>query len=79
MSYANFRISQGKFRRKFLNKWRNKCAVTGSSTKEILITSHIVPWSEASNEERYDVQNRILLSSTYDALFDKHLISFDTD
>ena len=43
----------------------------------ILIASHIVPWSEGNDEERLDVENGILLSPLYDALFDKHLISFD--
>ena len=43
----------------------------------ILIASHIVPWSECNDEERLDVENGILLSPLYDALFDKHLISFD--
>lgn len=76
---VNSRIGQGKFRRRVLNKWRNRCAVTGSKSTEILIASHIVPWSEASNKERYDVHNGLLLSPTYDALFDKHLISFDNN
>ena len=42
-----------------------------------MIASHIVPWKDSSDEERRDVNNGILLSPTYDALFDKHLISFD--
>lgn len=76
---VNSRIGQGKFRRKVLNRWRNKCAVTGSNSMEVLIASHIIPWSEATNKERFDVHNGLLLSPTYDALFDKHLISFDDD
>lgn len=36
-------------------------------------------WSESSDRERLDVNNGILLSPTYDALFDKHLISFADD
>jgi 5-methylcytosine-specific restriction protein A len=44
-----------------------------------LIASHIVPWADASHEERLDVHNGILLSPTYDALFDKHLISFENN
>ena len=31
------------------------------------------------DEERLDVENGILLSPLYDALFDKHLISFNDD
>ena len=42
-----------------------------------MIASHIVPWKDSSDKERRDVNNGILLSPTYDALFDKHLISFD--
>ena len=71
------RVGQGLYRRDLLNKLQNKCAVTGADLKEIMIASHIVPWKESSDEERRDVNNGILLSPTYDALFDKHLISFD--
>lgn len=73
------RIGQGEFRRRVLKRWKYQCAVNGSSIKEVLIASHIVPWREATNEERLDVNNAILLSPTYDALFDRNLISFDDD
>ena len=42
----------------------------------ILISSHIVRWSESNDMERLDVENGILLSPLYDSLFDRHLISF---
>ena len=42
-----------------------------------MIASHIVPWRDSNDDERRDVNNGILLSPTYDALFDKHLISFN--
>ena len=71
------RVGQGLYRRDLLCKFQNKCAVTGAELKEILIASHIVPWKDSTDEERRDVNNGILLSPTYDALFDKHLISFD--
>lgn len=73
------RVGQGAYRKSILYRWQFKCAVTGYSKNEILIASHILPWKEASNEERLDVNNGILLSPTYDALFDKHLISFEND
>jgi predicted restriction endonuclease len=41
--------------------------------------SHIVPWRESTDAERLDVENGILLSPLLDALFDKHLISFNDD
>lgn len=73
------RVGQGYFRSQLIEKFENKCAVTGSELHKILIASHIVPWSQATEEERLDVNNGLLLSPLYDALFDKHLISFDKD
>ena len=73
------RVGQGYFRQQVLQRWDGKCAVTGSDVLSILIASHIIPWSEASDYERLDVDNGILLSPLYDALFDKHLISFDDE
>jgi predicted restriction endonuclease len=43
----------------------------------ILIESHILPWANANDNQRLDVYNGILLSPTYDSLFDRHLISFE--
>lgn len=43
----------------------------------MLIASHILPWADADDNQRHDVHNGILLSPTYDALFDKHLITFE--
>lgn len=71
------RVGQGEYRRRILKRWGNKCAANGCSIKEILIASHIVPWRDSTNAERLDVDNGILLSPIYDALFDKHYISFD--
>lgn len=71
------RVGQGEYRQKLLRRWEFKCAVNRSSIKEILIASHIVPWRDSDNKERLDVNNGLLLSPNYDALFDRYLISFD--
>lgn len=71
------RVGQGAYRKSILYRWEFKCAVTNYSKKEILIASHIIPWKDSTNDERLDVNNGILLSPTYDALFDQHLISFE--
>lgn len=71
------RVGQGYYRSQLLEKFNNRCAVTKSGFHSILIASHIVPWSQSTDDERLDVNNGILLSPLYDALFDKHLISFD--
>lgn len=73
------RIGQGAYRKSVLYRWDFKCAVTDHNNSQILIASHIHPWKDSSNDERLDVDNGILLSPTYDALFDKHLISFENN
>ncbi len=71
------RVGQGAYRKRIIHRWEYKCAVTNFNKLDILIASHIVPWSKATDQERLDVNNGLLLSPTYDALFDKHLITFD--
>ncbi|RYY39402.1 MAG: HNH endonuclease [Chitinophagaceae bacterium] len=73
------RVGQGAYRKSILLRWENKCAVTGFPKKEILIASHIHPWKNATDYERLDVENGILLSPVYDALFDRRLISFENN
>jgi hypothetical protein len=73
------RVGQGFYRQQIIEKWGGKCPISGINILSILISSHIVPWSESNDEERLDVENGILLSPLYDSLFDKHLISFDDD
>jgi len=71
------RVGQGAYRKRIIHRWEYKCAVTNFNKLNILIASHIVPWSKATDHERLDVNNGLLLSPTYDALFDKNLITFD--
>jgi 5-methylcytosine-specific restriction enzyme A len=73
------RVGQGAYRKRIIHRWEYKCAVTGFDKLEILIASHIVPWAESTNNERLDVDNGILLSPTFDALFDRHIISFENN
>jgi 5-methylcytosine-specific restriction enzyme A len=73
------RVGQGAYRKRIIHRWEYKCAVTGFDKLDVLIASHIVPWAEANNNERLDVDNGILLSPTYDALFDRQLISFENN
>lgn len=71
------RVGQGEYRQALLDKFEGKCAVTQLGIEEVLIASHIVPWRDSNDLERLDPDNGILLSPNYDALFDKHLISFE--
>lgn len=74
---AKHRIGQGLFKELLLNKYGCKCALCTITTEKMLIGSHIKEWSASSDEEKLDVNNGLLLCAHHDALFDKHLISFD--
>jgi len=73
------RVGQGAYRKGLIHRWENQCAVTGYNDKRLLIASHIVPWRDSEPHERVDLNNGVLLSPTYDALFDRNLISFGDD
>jgi HNH endonuclease len=70
------RKGQGAFRRGLFEKWGG-CSVTGCTVNDVLRASHIKPWRAASDQERLDVSNGLLLIATLDALFDRGLISFE--
>ena len=71
------RIGQGLFRDKLFKKYAGHCVITGLDHPKLLIASHIKPWAASTNEERIQVDNGLLLSATYDRLFDSGLITFD--
>ena len=73
------RIGQGYFKDLLLNKYSCKCALCNIHTPQLLIASHIKAWSESTNTEKLDENNGLLLCAHHDALFDKHLISFDNE
>lgn len=72
------RINQGFFRKLVLTTYRTQCCVTGLNFPDVLRASHIVAWSD-DEENRLNPANGLCLSATYDAAFDRHLISFDED
>jgi len=71
------RIGDGVYLKRIIHRWEYKCAVTGFDKLNLLIASNIEPWPEDDQPERQDIDNGILLSPTYDALFEQHLISFE--
>jgi HNH endonuclease len=73
------RIGQDIFRDALMDYWGGRCPVTGIMDPALLRASHIVPWSECSDEQRLDVHNGLLLSALWDAAFDKGLVSFADD
>jgi putative restriction endonuclease len=67
------RINQNVFRQIVMANYDNKCAMTGIDVPELLVASHIVPWSK-SEKERLNPENGICLSPLYDRAYDKGYI-----
>lgn len=67
---------QAFFRRTVLESYNHRCAISGLAIPELLVASHIIPWSE-DESRRADPTNGIALNALYDKAFDRKLISFD--
>lgn len=72
------RQNQSIFRQIVLRNYGGVCCVSGLPVQQILRASHIIGWAE-NKETRLYPSNGLCLSATYDAAFDRHLISFDED
>lgn len=71
------RLAQRFFRRTVVASYGGQCCVSGISLKELLVASHIVPWSR-SPENRANPRNGLCLSRLHDGAFDRGLITFDS-
>lgn len=67
------RVNQNVFRQIVLSNYSGKCAITGIDLPDLLVASHILPWSQ-NEEERLNPENGICLSALYDRAYDKGLI-----
>lgn len=75
-SLLKARIGQGIFRQKLIAYWKG-CAVTRYKDSSLLVASHIKPWRAATDYERLDPFNGLLLLPTLDRAFDAGLITFE--
>lgn len=69
------RKGQGIFRLN-VEQLESRCRLTHVADKRFLIASHIKPWARATNSERLDGYNGLLLAPHADRLFDRGWISF---
>jgi len=72
----NIREKQWAFRQSLMTGFAGKCCLTGISTPDFLIASHIVPWCH-DKENRLNPRNGLLLNVFLDKAFDKGYISVD--
>jgi putative restriction endonuclease len=73
------RRGQGKFRRN-VEQIEQCCRLTGVTDRRFLHASHVKPWRLCkTNHERLDGYNGLLLTPTFDHLFDKGYMSFSDE
>ncbi|MBM4074382.1 MAG: HNH endonuclease [Planctomycetes bacterium] len=72
------RLTQQFFRRSVLASFNCQCCISGISIPELLIASHIVPWSQFP-QHRANPRNGLCLSRLHDGAFDLGLITIDEE
>lgn len=72
------RVNQSIFRTIILATYNNKCCITGIANTELLIASHIAPWSKDENN-RMNPMNGLALNALHDRAFETGLITIDAD
>jgi putative restriction endonuclease len=73
------RVGQDLYREALMEYWNGKCAITGIGIPLFLRASHAKPWRDATDRERLDVHNGLLLVANLDIAFDKGFISVADD
>jgi putative restriction endonuclease len=77
---ARTRVNQQYFRNTLLENYEHRCCVTGLKVDQLLVASHIKPWSDADPaSERLAADNGLLLNAFHDKPFDRGLMTIDDD
>lgn len=72
------RVNQSVFRTIVLSNYENRCCITGLNHPELLIASHILPWSKDS-KNRLNPRNGLSLNALHDRAFECGLITVSED
>jgi putative restriction endonuclease len=72
------RVNQGLFRKIVLSNFDNQCCITGLNFPELLVASHILPWSK-DEHNRLNPKNGLALNTLHDKAFDCGLITITED
>jgi putative restriction endonuclease len=72
------RVNQSFFRRRILSAYEFRCCVTGLNVRELLVASHIVPWSE-DPANRLNARNGLCLNPLHDRAFDRQFMWIDPE
>lgn len=68
------RLNQKEFRKQLMQKFNNKCIISQNDCEYELKAAHIIP---VADEESYDINNGLLLTSTLHDTYDKYLWSIN--
>jgi predicted restriction endonuclease len=71
-------FQQSFFRKLVLAAYNSKCCITGNPVEDLLVASHILPWSEFP-QHRLNPKNGLCLAAHFDRAFDRRLITFDCE
>ncbi len=72
------RVNQCIFRKIVLATYNNACCITEIDNSDLLVASHIVPWSK-DEKNRLNPMNGLCLNALHDKAFDKGLITINAD
>jgi len=78
LAIVRARKGQGLFKER-VAKIESKCRITGVENLVHLVASHCKPWRDATNEERLNGENGLLLTPSIDHLFDRGFIGFENN
>jgi len=71
---VKMRVNQSFFRSMILASYDFTCCLTGIKNTDLLVASHIVPWS-VDEKNRLNPRNGLCLNALHDKAFDKYLIT----
>ena len=77
-SVVKVRINQNFFREMILASYRNRCTICSLPEVNLLVASHIIPWS-VNISLRLNPRNGICMCVLHDKAFDKGLITINDD
>jgi putative restriction endonuclease len=72
------RVNQSFFRKSILANYNSTCCITGIRMPEVLISSHIIPWSK-DESIRLDPKNGLCLNALHDKAYDRGLITISPE
>jgi hypothetical protein len=77
---ATVKVRRGQhfFRKAVLSSYEGRCCMSGLRHPDLLLASHIVPWSQDANN-RLNPANGLCLSALHDRAFDQGLITVTPD